>query len=126
MLDWLHRQFSSWSDVFDYLVFLVVCLAGVVHASGLWIVIGAMLLFLLSWPRWSELIAKAGKVDTDYRELGRLAFVHRLLRESLTMYSKARLVPLVLGVKFFQDALFSLAPTSSASASPGSGCRHRL
>src|SRR2546421_12502297 len=55
----VRRLFESWTDFFEYLVFMGVCVAGIVHASWLWIAIGAMALFLLGWPRWGELVAKA-------------------------------------------------------------------
>ena len=109
MLAWVRRPFASWQDFFEFLVFLVVCLAGIVHASWLWIVIGAMLLLLLGWSRWSELIAKAGKVDALYRELGRLALAFRVFGASFEMYARAHLVMMVLGAKFLQDAAFLIA-----------------
>ena len=68
-----------------------------------------MLLLLLGWSRWSELIAKAGKVDALYRELGRLALAFRVFGASFEMYARAHLVMMVLGAKFLQDAAFLIA-----------------
>ena len=100
------RLFASWTDFFEYLTFLSVCVAGVVHASWRWIFVGTLVLFLLGWPSWKHLIAKAGNVDAAFRELARMALVHRLFGVSFEMYRKAYLVPLVIGAKFLQDALF--------------------
>ena len=106
MFAWTRRLFATWTDFAEYLVFLGVCLAGVLHASWLWIGIGVMTLFLLTFPAWRHLIAKAGNIDADYRELGRLALVHRIFGTSLAMYSKAHFLAVVLGAKFLQDTLF--------------------
>jgi hypothetical protein len=65
-----------------------------------------LVLFLLGWPLWKHLIAKAGNVDAAFRELACMALVHRLFGVSFELYSRAYLVPLVIGVKFLQDALF--------------------
>src|SRR5438132_986505 len=43
---------------------------GVVWWAGIFL--PGTLLTLLSWPRWRELVAKAAKVDADYRDLGKL------------------------------------------------------
>lgn len=100
------RWFNSWIDFCELLVLVTVGVDGVCHASWLWIAIGAMLLFLLRWPRWSELIRKAGEVDANYRDRGRLAFLNGLFRQAFAMYSRARLVPLVLGATLLEDAFF--------------------
>ena len=121
MFAWVRRLFASWQEFFEFLVFLLVCLAGIVHASWLWIVIAAMLLLLLGWPRWSELIAKAGKVDAQYRELGRLALAFRVFGASFEMYARAHLVMMVLGAKLLQGTAFLVARTFSAWHPLGSG-----
>src|SRR5712671_8034699 len=38
------------TEICQYLVFLVVCAAGLVDATWFWIINGSMLLFLLGWP----------------------------------------------------------------------------
>ena len=65
-----------------------------------------LVLFLLSWPRWWVLIAKANRIDEQYRELGRLALVHRLFGMSIGLYSKAHFVVLIIGAKILQDGVF--------------------
>jgi hypothetical protein len=42
MFAWTRRQFPSWTHVGEYLVFVAVCVAGIVNASWLWIPIGAI------------------------------------------------------------------------------------
>jgi hypothetical protein len=90
-------------------------------AGVLRIVIGAMLLLLLGWSRWSELIAKAGKRDASYRELARDAFARRILAVGFEMYARAHLVMMVLGAKLLQDTAFLVARTFSAWHPLGSG-----
>jgi hypothetical protein len=102
----MRRLFASWTEFAEYLVFIGVCFAGILHASWRWIAIGMFILFLLSWPRWWVLIAKAHSIDERYRELGRLALEHRLLGMSASFYSKARLVVIVIGGKMLHDGAF--------------------
>ena len=99
------RPFASWREFAEFLVFLGVCNAGIFNASWLWVVIGAMTLFLLGFSRWQATIAKAGAVDADYRELGRLAFAARLFGVGFDLYAKSHNVPLVLAAKFGVDTL---------------------
>ena len=75
-------------------------------ASWLWVVVGAMMLFVLGFSRWRDTIAKAGSLDADYRELGRLAFAARLFGIGFDMFAKSHHVPLVLAAKFGVDTLF--------------------
>src|ERR1700716_567195 len=44
------RAFEFSTETWQYLVFLVVCAAGLVDATWFWIINGSMLLFLLGWP----------------------------------------------------------------------------
>jgi hypothetical protein len=44
-------------------VFLAVSIAGIVGASWVWVVIGAMTLFVLGFSRWRGTIAKACSLD---------------------------------------------------------------
>jgi hypothetical protein len=98
--------FGSWKGLAEYLIFLSVTVAGLLGGSLLWIPIGAMLLFLLAWPRSRELIAQAGQVDADFRELGRLALQHRVLDYGLRNFARGVFhVPLVLAGKFGLDGL---------------------
>jgi len=82
-------MFASPRDLAETFVFFGVCLAGVQHASWRWIVIGTMLLFILGWPRWKNLIASAGRVDAGHRVRGR--------------YRKAHQTIFVIGTKLLQD-----------------------
>jgi len=99
--------FKTWIELFEYLVFMSVCAAGMVHASSLWIAIGALTLFLVTWTRWREIFEKAGRIDRQYRAMGALALWRAGLPGlSMRLYAKAHHVALVLGAKFGQDCLF--------------------
>ena len=103
----VRRPFGSWKEFGEYLVFLGVCVAGVFRASWLWIAIGTMLLFLLTWPRWRPLVAQAGRIDRQYMTMGRYALKRAgLVGMALKQYMGAHHVALVLGAKWGQDALF--------------------
>ena len=103
----VRRPFGSWKEFGEYLVFLLVCVAGVFRASWLWILIGTMLLFLLTWPRWRSLVAQAGRIDRQYMVMGTLALKRAgLIAMALKQYAGAHHVALVLGAKWGQDALF--------------------
>lgn len=106
MFVWMRRLFASWIEFAEYAVFLSIGVAGVASASGVWIVTGALTLFVLGFSRWRKLIEKAGHIDAEYRELGRLALVHKLVGVGIEMYAKAYRVPLVLGAKFLLDCLY--------------------
>jgi hypothetical protein len=54
-------------------VFLSVCEAGIVDASWLWPLVGAMVLLLVDWNGYVELLVQAGKIDATYREFARIA-----------------------------------------------------
>jgi hypothetical protein len=105
---WL-RLFGSWRGFFEYVIFLGVSVAGVFNASWLWPVVGAMALLLIRWERYSELFAKAGKIDADYRELAQLAHRHGHIGMGVGLYLKARTLLFVLGAKLGHDALFLVA-----------------
>lgn len=102
----VRRPFDSWTDVFEYLTFLSACVAGVFNASWLWIAIGAMVLLLLGWDRYSELFVKAGRIDAEYLALARLALRHGRTGLGVSLLLKARLVVIVLAAKLGHDALF--------------------
>jgi hypothetical protein len=102
---WL-RLFGSWRGFFEYVIFLGVSVAGVANASWLWPVVGAMALLLIGWERYSELFAKAGKVDAGYRELAQLAHSHGHVGLGFALYLRARTLAIVLGAKLGHDALF--------------------
>jgi hypothetical protein len=98
--------FGSWTDFSEYLVFLGMCVAGVTNASWMWIVIGAMVLLLLGWSRWSALSIKAENIDAEYRALGRLAWERGVYEYVLRMFGNAYHLPFVLGAKVGLDALY--------------------
>ena len=100
------RPFGSWTEFLEFLVFLGACVAGVANASWLWILVAALVLLLLTWGRWEALLAKAGKVDADWRDLGTLARTHNVGWWGLEYYLRARTLFVVLGAKIGHDALF--------------------
>jgi hypothetical protein len=100
------RVFPSWKDFGEYLTFLSVSLAGLFDASWMWPVVGAMVLLLLGWERYSELFVKAARIDTQYLVLARLAFRHGRAGFGLWLLLKARLLVIVLAAKLGHDALF--------------------
>jgi hypothetical protein len=102
----VRRPFASWREFVEYLIFLGVGIAGMVHASWLWIGIGAMLLLLLSWERYAELFVKAGRIDREYRELAALSLRHDQVALSLGLFARARALPFVLMAKLGLDAAF--------------------
>jgi hypothetical protein len=102
----MRRLFGSWGEFFEYVIFLTVSFAGFANASWLWPVVGAMALLLIGWERYSELFAKAGKIDADYRELAQLAHRHGHIGMGVFLYLKARTLAVVLGAKLGHDALF--------------------
>jgi hypothetical protein len=105
-MHFVRRLFKSWSEFFEYLIFMSVCLAGLLNGSWLWPVVGAMALLLLGWQRYSELFVKAAKLDADYRDLARLAHSHGHVGLGFSLYLKARTLLIVLGAKLGHDALF--------------------
>jgi hypothetical protein len=106
---WTRRLFGSRTEFFEYLVFVSVNVAGFLHAAWMWIVIGAMVLLLLDWPRWRELFAKAGTIDAEYLKRGRLAWERRVYEYVLRMFGTAYHLPLVLAGKMGFDALYLAA-----------------
>jgi len=106
MFAWVRWPFASWTEFGEYLVFLSVCVAGVANGSWLWPGVGAMLLLLLGWDRYSELFAKAGKIDAEYRELARLAHRNGHVGIGIALYLRARMLAIVLGAKLGHDVLF--------------------
>jgi hypothetical protein len=102
----MQRPFATWGEFAEFVVFLAISIAGVFGASWVWVVIGAMTLFLLGFSRWRDTIAKAGSLDVDYRELGRLAFAARLFGIGFDRYARSHNLPLVLAAKFGVDTLF--------------------
>ena len=102
---WVRRPFASWTEFCEYLVFQAVCFAGVVNATWLWIAIGAMLLLLLSWPRYEVLCFRVREVDRGWRVLARLVRAQKV-GHWLDLYAQAWKLPLLLAVKLGHDALF--------------------
>jgi hypothetical protein len=100
------RLFGSWTGFLEYLAIISACFSGLVGLAW-WqgIFLPALLLTLLSWPRWAALVGKAARIDADWRELGGLAFRHGLDRWAARYFARAYMLPLVLGVKFGSDAL---------------------
>jgi hypothetical protein len=109
MRAWLARLFPNWTAFAEYLAFLAACVGGIVGSSW-WvgIFLPALLLTLLSWPRWRGLVGKAGKLDAEWRDLGALALQHRQ-PGWFEYYARAYKLPLVIAVKFGHDTLFSAA-----------------
>jgi hypothetical protein len=54
-------------------------------------------------------VAKAARVDADWRELGALAFRHKLEGLAVNFFARAHTLPYVLVVKFGSDAAHSAA-----------------
>jgi hypothetical protein len=102
----VRRVFPSWKDFVEYLTFLSVCAAGVFNASWLWPVVGAMVLLLLGWERYSELFVRAARIDVQYLVLARYALRRGHARLALSLFPKARLLMIVLVAKLGHDTLF--------------------
>jgi hypothetical protein len=102
----MRRLFASWREFAEYLVFLGVCVAGIFHASWLWVPIGAMALLILGWSRSRDLFARAGKIDADWRELAGFAHRHGKTALAFELYAKARALAVVLGAELGFDCLF--------------------
>jgi len=119
---WTRRLFKTGVELFEYLVFMTVCAAGMVHASWLWIAIGALTLILVTWARWREIFEKAERIDRQYRVMGALALWRAGLPGlSMRLYAKAHHVALVLGAKFGRTVYFSPSPISSVWRRSGFG-----
>jgi hypothetical protein len=93
------RLCGSWTEFFEYFVFISVCTAGIFDASRMWVPIGAMVLFLLGWPQWRELFVKGEKIDAQYREHDKLAWERRVYEYVLRICGSAYRLPLVVGGK---------------------------
>jgi hypothetical protein len=102
----VRRVFANWTEACEYLTFLSVCLAGLFNASWLWPLVGAMVLLLVGWERYSELFVKAARIDTQYLVLARLALRHGCAGFGFSLLLKARLLVIVLAAKLGHDALF--------------------
>jgi hypothetical protein len=101
------RLFPDKGDFPAYLAMMAACvcgLLGVVWWAG--IILPGTLLTLLSWPRWRELVAKAAKVDADYRDLGKLELMLGI-GWGIGKFARAHLLLMVLTLKFCQDWLFA-------------------
>ena len=93
MLLWAGRLFASSTEVYQHLVFLVVCAAGIVGATCLWIIDGSMLLLLLAWPLYRPIFERAAALSADVGKGGddgapmRLAVVAgvKLVRDALSL-----------------------------------------
>ena len=102
----MRRLLASWIAVGEFIAFLVVCVAGTLRGSLLWILIAALVLLLLAWQRYEPLFIRAGALDAEYRELAYLALRHGRVDVSLRLYARARMLLTVLGAKVGHDALF--------------------
>src|SRR5258708_37734364 len=58
-----------------YLAIMAACVSGLVGLVW-WqgIFLPALLLTLLSWPRWAALVGKAAKIDAQWRDMGGVRF----------------------------------------------------
>jgi hypothetical protein len=65
MMTRLKREITCWGDVAALITFLIVAVAGVAHASVLWVLLAAGALTFSSRQDWGIHIAKAA--DVDYR-----------------------------------------------------------
>jgi hypothetical protein len=84
MFAWTRRLFASWSEFAEYLVFLSVCLAGILR----------------------DVFARAGAIDREWRELGNLALRNEKIALGFGLYVRARALPFVLAMKIGHDCLF--------------------
>ena len=57
---WMPRPFASWIEFLEYLVFITVCVAGVLNASWLWRLVGALYAKAFTLP-----IVLAAKIGHD-------------------------------------------------------------
>jgi hypothetical protein len=90
MLLWAGRLFASSTEAYQHLVFLVVCAAGIVDATYLWIIDGSMLLLLLAWPLYRPFFERAALLEGKGGAAGatmRLAIVAgmKLGRDALSL-----------------------------------------
>jgi hypothetical protein len=107
MRAFMRRLFGTWTGFGEYVVFLSVCIAGILHASWFWILIGGLCLFLLGWPRWGPLIGQAGRIDAECRDLGMLMWQHRIEDYGLRYFAHGVYhVPLIIGAKLGFDCLY--------------------
>lgn len=67
----------------------------------------AVALLALGWPRWQALMFKAARTDADWRDLGVLAYRHRLPGWGVEYFVRAHSLPVVLGVLTSHDIAFS-------------------
>jgi hypothetical protein len=109
------RLFGSWNGFFEYLTIMAACISGLVGLAW-WqgIFLPALLLTVLSWPRWAALVAKAAKVDADWRELAVLAFRHGLEALSFATSLGATLCPMCSPSNAAATRCTARARTSSA------------
>ena len=106
MFVWVRRLFPSWSHFAEYVAFLAAITAGIgAFPWGLGILLPALLLTLLSWPRWRELVMKAWRLDRDWWDLGDLARTHNV-GTWLGYYLRSRNAAFVLAVKFVHDCFY--------------------
>jgi hypothetical protein len=107
MRAWWRRLFPDKGDFTAYAIVLTACVGGLLAAPW-WagILLPGSLLTVLTWPRWRELAAKAAKIDAEHRELGMLELRHGV-RWGLGHFVRARLLLMVLTLKFGQDWLFA-------------------
>lgn len=105
MFAWTRRLFASWRHFGEYLIFLAVCLAGILNTSWLSIPIGAMALLLLGWSRYRDLFARADRADAEWRDLAARMRGDNV-GSGLAYYLRSKTVTLVLGIKLLHDSAF--------------------
>jgi hypothetical protein len=103
------RLFRSWTEVFECLVFVAICVAGFLYASWMWNVIGTMTLFLLDWPRSGELFSQAASIDAECFQRGKLAWKQGGYVDRRQLFEGAFHLPLVLGGKAGYSVLYLTA-----------------
>ena len=100
----VHRIFPSWTAFAEYLAMLGACVAGI-GALPWWvgIILPSILLLLLSWPRWRELVGKAWRMDEEWMQLGDRVRKHGI-GTGLEYYIRAKNAAFVLAAKVAHDA----------------------
>src|SRR5262245_56457505 len=88
------------------LLFIAMLFAGLMGASWLIPLIGAIALFLLDWPRCEAVVLRAAGVDLQFRKLAVQLWPHNPWL-ALEHYVLGCQVPFVLARKLGQDVVFT-------------------